>query len=239
MPGRLAFRRIRAEAACRAGGRLRLAATLPDPRPAAALREVAERRWLALISRATFESGQSIEVVARKWPDFEAAFEGFDPDAVAAFDGARLDALAADEKLIRHAKKIRAVQRNARALIRLRARGGLALAVAEWPVRDITGLWHRLAAEFRFLGVASAALLLRRIGKDGFVPTPDLADALRYWSVVEIDGGDRPARPSQDILQALFNAWAADSGRPLCQVEAILLRSVAPPGPEGCACQCM
>ena len=82
----------------------------------------------ALFERLTleaFQSGLAWITILRKREGFRRAFAGFDADAVAAFGPADEARLLADTAIVRNGAKIRAAVTNARAVVALRADGGL------------------------------------------------------------------------------------------------------------------
>lgn len=212
------------EAARLRHGSAALEARLVRPRPVAELRALGEDRWLSQMMLRVFRAGLRHELVDRKWPAFERAFAGFDPEACARLPDERIEELLADRELIRNLPKLRAVRANARAILALRAEaGGIGGWVARWPEREIVGLWEALADRFEQLGGNSAAYLLRMVGKDTFILTDAVAGALRHWGVVEAAPRSRADRTT---AQAAFNAWALETGRPLCQLSQILAMSI-------------
>ena len=89
-------------------------------------------------------------------------------------------------------------------------------------VMEMVGLWDDLARRCSHLGGNSGPYFLRMAGKDSFLLTGDVARALQHWGVA-----DRPPKGKGDRrrVQAAFNAWAAETGRPLCQLSMILALS--------------
>ncbi|UVE96959.1 DNA-3-methyladenine glycosylase I [Dietzia sp. B32] len=83
-----------------------------------------------------FQSGLSWVTILRKRPAFREAFAGFDPDVVAAFDDDDVARLMNDERIVRNRRKIDATVANARAVVALRADGGLAELI--WSYRPET-----------------------------------------------------------------------------------------------------
>ena len=69
--------------------------------------------YLEVLSKAVFESGMSWKIVESKWPGFQAAFKGFDPEAIASFTPDDIDRLTNDTRIIRNRKKIEATIHNA------------------------------------------------------------------------------------------------------------------------------
>jgi DNA-3-methyladenine glycosylase I len=77
------------------------------------------------ISLEGFQAGLSWATILRKRPAFRLAFRDFNPDVVAAFTEADVERLLQDPGIIRNRLKIRAAITNAKAVIALRAEGGL------------------------------------------------------------------------------------------------------------------
>jgi DNA-3-methyladenine glycosylase I len=77
------------------------------------------------ISLEGFQAGLSWATILRKRPAFRLAFRDFNPDVVAAFTEADVERLLQDPGIIRNRLKIRAAITNAKAVIALRADGGL------------------------------------------------------------------------------------------------------------------
>jgi 3-methyladenine DNA glycosylase Tag len=199
-------------------------ARLPQPRSAEELKAQGDDRYLSRMSLRIFRAGLKHSLVDAKWPAFEEVFHGFDPRQVRAMPDEALAALLADTRLIRHWGKLKAVRDNAAAMLALAAaHGSFGAWLATWPERDIVGLWEALAKHFRQMGGNSGANFLRMVGKDTFLLTPSVVAALRHWGVVEAPPQSRKERA---LVQSRFNAWAAETGRPLCQLSLILAASV-------------
>ena len=75
--------------------------------------------YLEEMTKAVFRSGFSWKVVEDKWPNFKAAFDGFDVKKVAAYDERDVDRLLADAGIVRNGRKIEATIHNARAMLEL------------------------------------------------------------------------------------------------------------------------
>ena len=218
------FQEIEQAATARIGGAEALRSRLPEPKAAEALRAVGDDRYLSLMSRRIFRAGLKHAMVDARWPAFEQALLGFEPRRVRAFHDEDLDRLLADKRLIRHGGKMRAVLLNAAALCDLAEEcGSFGAYLADWPTDDVVGLWHDLARRFSQLGGNSGPMFLRMAGKDSFILTADVGRALVHWGATE-----RPPKGKRDQFRAqtAFNAWADESGRPLCQVSMILALSV-------------
>jgi 3-methyladenine DNA glycosylase Tag len=75
--------------------------------------------YLEVMTKAVFESGMSWKIVEAKWPGFQAAFAGFDPEAIASLNPDEIDALTNDTRIIRNRRKIEATIHNAVTMIDL------------------------------------------------------------------------------------------------------------------------
>jgi len=113
----------------------------------------------ALYERLTleaFQSGLSWITILRKRPAFRAAFAWFDPDRVAGFDDLDRLRLMADPGIVRNGRKIDAAVANARAVLALRADGGLDSYV--WSFAPADHRPPRTTADLRATSPESVAL---------------------------------------------------------------------------------
>lgn len=201
-----------------------LEARLPQPKTPAELAAVSDDRYLSLISLRIFRAGLKHSLVDAKWPAFEEVFFGFDPEKVVLMGGERLEALMQDARLIRHLGKLKSVPRNAQMVLDIaREYGSFGKLLSDWPVTDIIGLWKLLAKRGNQLGGLSAPRFLRMAGKDTFIPTDDMVAALKAQGII-----DKAPTSQKDLaqVQAAFNQWHEQSGRPLCQLSVMLAHTV-------------
>ncbi len=208
----------------RFGSAAALEARLPQARSADELRAIPDDRYLSLLSLRVFRAGLRHSVVDARWPAFEEAFFGFAPHKVVLMGAEHLERLMQDARLIRHLAKLNSVPRNAQLVLDIaREHGSFGAWLADWPVDDIVGLWRQLARRGCQLGGLSAPRFLRMAGKDTFIPTDDVVAALRAQGIVA-----RAPTSQRDLaaVQAAFNAWQIQSGRPLCQLSAMLAFTV-------------
>lgn len=208
----------------RFGSAAALEARLPSPKTDAELRALGDDRYLSLIALRVFRAGLKHSLVDAKWPAFEQAFFGFDPEKVVLMGGEHIERLMQDKRLIRHLGKLASVPRNAQFVLDVaRKKGSFGALIADWPVSDIVGLWKYLARHGAQLGGLSAPRLLRMIGKDTFVPTNDVVAALKAQGIV-----DKQPTSLKELaaVQAAFSHWHAQSGRPLCQLSVMLAHTV-------------
>jgi 3-methyladenine DNA glycosylase Tag len=217
------FQPILQAAEARAGGAAALRARLPTPKSAAELRAVGDDRYLSLMSLRTFRAGLKHAMVDARWPAFEEAFQGFEPRRLRMLSDEDLDALLTDRRLIRHAAKLHAVRANAAALCEIaEGAGSFGAYLAGWPGAEAVGLWDHLAERFSHLGGNSGPYFLRMAGKDTFLLTGDVARALQHWGIVDKSPKGKGDRRR---VQAAFNGWTAETGRPLCRLSMTLALS--------------
>ena len=208
----------------RFGSAAALEAMLPQPRSAEELRAISDDRYLSLLSLRIFRAGLKHSLVDAKWPAFEEVFFGFDPEKVVLMGAERLENLMQDVRIIRHLGKLKSVPRNAQFILDVqKERGSFGALIADWPVNDIVGLWKYLAKHGCQLGGLSAPRFLRMVGKDSFVPTDDMVAALKAQQII-----DKAPTSLKELaaVQAAFNQWQAESGRPLCQLSVMLAHTV-------------
>ena len=123
----------------------------------------------ALFERLTlegFQSGLSWLTILRKREAFRSAFAGFDAEQVAAFGDDDRARLMLDAGIIRNARKVDAAITNARAVLALRADGGLDEAF--WSYAPATHRSPTTLAEVAASSPESVALA-RGLKKRGFV----------------------------------------------------------------------
>ncbi|HUC08913.1 MAG TPA: DNA-3-methyladenine glycosylase I [Stellaceae bacterium] len=196
---------------------------LPEPRCPAELRIVGDDRYLSQMSLRIFRAGLKHSLVDAKWPAFEEVFCKFEPHRVRAMPDEALEALLADRRLIRHWGKLKSVRDNAAAMIAIAdEHGSFGAWLAAWPATDIVGLWDALAKRFSQMGGNSGPTFLRMVGKDTFILTPSVRAALQHWGAVAAPPKNRR---DHETVQACFNAWADETGRPLSQLSLILAAS--------------
>lgn len=218
------LKQLHSLAAKRKGGAEALEKLLPDIKSAAALAKIPDDRWLSAISKKIFQAGFNWTVVENKWPGHEKAFFGFNPKRCAFLTDEEIEALAKDTSIIRNFAKIAAVRENAAFLNDLaKQHGSAAKFFAQWPDEDLVGLLALLGKQASRLGGNTAQMMLRDMGKDSFILTGDVCTALIREGVVT-------KKPSSQrdmaAVQASFNQWRAESGRPFAHISRILAFTV-------------
>jgi 3-methyladenine DNA glycosylase Tag len=212
------------------GGRKALEALLPKLKSPAQLKKIPDDRWLSAMTKRIFQAGFSWRVIEDKWPGFEDAFEGFDVARWTLMSDDDVDRLARDRAIVRNPQKIRTVGANAVFLADLaREYGSAAKCFADWPNEDFVGLLELLKARASRMGGATGAFFLRGMGKDSFMLSGDVVKALVREGVIDKAPTSKKALAA---VQAAFNAWCAESGRPLAHVSRVLAATVDSPPPE-------
>ncbi len=219
-----AFADIYALAAEHKGGEAALEALITRPADPAALRTLGDDRWLAEFSKRVFQAGFNWSVIEKKWPGFEAAFEGFQPSRWALASDEDLDRLLQDTRIVRHATKIRSVFDNAVFLTSLAKEEGrpAGQVFADWPDSDFVGLLDLLKRRGSRLGGGTAQITLRFLGKPAFVLSKDVTAALIREGVIDKAATSKSALAK---VQAAFNRWSEESGRSLSEISQVLARS--------------
>jgi 3-methyladenine DNA glycosylase Tag len=212
------------DAARRRVGEAELRRRMPEVGTAAALRAVADDRYLSLMSLRIFRAGIKHSIVDDRWPAFEEVFRGFDLRRVRAMNDEETEALMSDTRLIRHWGKIKSVRSNAAAMLEIvEEHGSFGAWLAGWPGADIVGLWGALAKRFQQMGGNSGPYFLRMAGKDTFVLTPSVIAALQHWKAF---AGEPKSKADRAKVQQVFNAWAGETGLPLAHLSMTLALSV-------------
>ncbi|KNC12870.1 DNA-3-methyladenine glycosylase I [Pseudomonas sp. RIT-PI-a] len=208
----------------RFGSQKALEARLPTAKSPTQLRKISADRYLSTMALRVFRAGLKHSLVDSKWPAFEEVFFGFDPEKIVLMGAERLERLMQDTRIIRHFGKLKSVPRNAQMILDVAMEhGSFGDFIADWPVEDITGLWQYIAKHGNQMGGLSAPRFLRMIGKDTFIPSWDVVAALNAQEIVDkVPSSKR----DQAAVQAAFNQWHAESGRPMCQLSAMLAFTV-------------
>ena len=185
------FSQIEAMAGARKGGAEGLAELLAShqPKSPGELRRIGDDRWLAMFTRCIFQAGFNWKVIEAKWDGFEAAFHGFDPAFLAFqpdefYDRADVGHAASCATAARSAPFRRT--RSSFAILR-RSTGSAAAFFADYPVTDQTGLMELLKKRGSRLGGNTGQYALRFMGKESFILSKDVVNALIREGVIEND----------------------------------------------------
>ncbi|MGE4244672.1 MAG: DNA-3-methyladenine glycosylase I [Parvibaculaceae bacterium] len=219
------FAKIRARAAKRKGGEAVLASLLPKPPSQAALKRLSDDRVLAEMSKRIFSSGFVWSVIENKWPGFEEAFLGFEPKRLLFQPEEFWDGLLSDKRIVRHPQKIRSVRENAQFVSDIAAEhGSFGKFLSDWPLADQVGLLDLLGKRGSRLGGATGQYFLRFLGRDGFMTSRDMIQALKDAGL-DISEKASSKRDLQQI-QEQFNAWQKETGLPYMHLSRICAMSI-------------
>jgi 3-methyladenine DNA glycosylase Tag len=218
------FHSIFERAAKRKGGVDALELLLPKAKSTDELQALDDVDVLREMTKCVFRSGFVWQVIENKWAGFETAFDGFDVTRCAMLSDEELAQLQGNPAIVRHAKKIVSVQRNAQYILDVRSEfGRFGRFLADWPEDDFIGLWADLKSRGDRLGGQTGRYFLRFIGRDTPSLSGDVVKALIAVGVVE---KVPTSKKTLAAVQDAFNRWRDESGRPLCQISRTLACSV-------------
>lgn len=219
------FAQIYARAVARKGSVAALEALLPGKLSNSELAALDDNDCLAAMARCVFRAGFSWRVIDNKWSGFEAAFEGFDVDLISLWPEEELDRLSRDTRIVRNYQKILATRDNAVYVLETAAEhGSFGRFLAEWPLENTVELWAHMKKHGSRLGGMSGPMVLRLLGRDTFLPTQDVLVVLKANRV--LDHAKATSKRDLAAMQAAFNTWQAESGRPFCEISRIAACSV-------------
>lgn len=219
-----AFETIYEQAALRKGGHAALDELLSSPATPAELKRRRDDRYLAEMAACVFRSGFVWRIIEQKWPGFEAAFSGFDVRECAYLSDENMEALCHDVSIVRHARKIESVRRNAQFILSIREEHkSFGAFLADWPAEDFVGLWTFLKKRGDRLGGQTGRYFLRFMGWDSPILSRDVVAALVSAGVV-----DKEPTSQRDLLklQQAVGQWREESGRSNTEISRILAMSV-------------
>ena len=219
------FKNIRARAAKRKGSDANLVKLLPKVSSQQKLKTLGNDRYLAMMTKVVNQAGFSWKVIENKWPEFEEAFFGFDPEKLALVSPEQWEGYLSDRRVVRNGQKINALQKNLFFVLEIsREYGSFGSFVAGWPSSDQIGLMEYVKKHGGRLGGNSGMYFLRRMGKDCFILSRDVIVVLKSVGL-EIAGRPSSKRDLRKI-QDQFNAWHDESGLPLSHLSRIAACSV-------------
>lgn len=220
----ITFDKLYQHASRRKGGDEALETLLDTPLSPAKLAKIPDDRWLSMMSRCIFQAGFSWKVIEKKWPEFEEAFQGFDPYRWMYMSDDDFESLLKDTRIVRNAVKIRTVRENAQFLCDLATEhGSAAQAFANWPDEEYVELLLMLKKRGSRLGGTSAQYFLRAMGKDSFIISRDVVAALVREGVVS---NEPKSQRDLRTTQQAFNQWRDESGRSLSEISKVLAYTI-------------
>ncbi|MEC9264608.1 DNA-3-methyladenine glycosylase I [Pacificispira sp.] len=216
------FDEIFAIAADRHGGADALKARLP--KPATDFAAIPDDRVLAQMTRCIFQAGFHWKVIDQKWPGFEEAFHGFDPNRCAMIHDEEIDTLLSDPRIVRNPAKVKSVPENAAFILSLaKEHGSAAKAFAAYPQSEYIELLDLLKKKGSRLGGVTGQRVLRNLGLPAFILSNDVLARLKAEGVID---GPATSKKAQQAIQAAFNTWSEESGLSLSEISAVLAMSI-------------
>ncbi|WP_417666265.1 DNA-3-methyladenine glycosylase I [Pseudidiomarina sp.] len=211
-------------AVARQGSEQALLTRMPRLASPEAVSRLSDDRFLAEMTRCVFRAGFAWQVIESKWEGFEAAFAGFLPVYWQQVPPERLDELARDVRIVRNPQKIATVPINARMIVEASEQhGGFGRFLANWPSSEQADLLRYFKKHGARLGGTAAHHVLRRVGWDGYILTPDNLTAMRNHNL--LDASPYSQRGAKQIQQA-FNQWHAETGLPYSHLSRILSMTI-------------
>ena len=126
--------------------------------------------YLEVLTKAVFESGMSWKVIEAKWPGFQEAFHGFDPERIVDFSPDEIDALTSDTRIVRNRRKIESTIHNAATMLELEREFGSVRAYLQ-SKPDFWDLVKDMRKRFKHVGDFGAYYFLYVVGEP--VPAND------------------------------------------------------------------
>jgi len=219
------FSTIHENAIIRKGGEKELNSLLSPVKSSKTLTRITDDRYLAEMTRCIFQAGFVWRVVNQKWDDFETAFFGFEPQKMVRLSPDQLDSLGKDKRIIRNMQKILSVPQNAQFILdEAQKHGSFSQMVANWPTSELNALFLRLKKSGARLGGMTGPRMLRSMGKDAYLLTPDVVHALRNagLEISKTPGSQRDLT----TIQNTFNQWHQDTALPYTHLSKICSYSV-------------
>lgn len=224
------FSTIQKRAEERKGGKAILASLMPAVITDKQLLAISDDRFLSEMSRCLFQAGFVWRVVNQKWDSFEQVFFKFDPNKLVLLSPEQLENLAKNPAIIRNMQKIVSVQKNAQMVLDIAHEyGSVSQFIASWPKDDHIGLFKNLKQHGDRLGGNTGPRVLRNLGIDTFVLSPDVVMCLQQAGA---DIRDNPSSQKDfKLIQQVFNTWHTESGLPYSHISRMCACSVGTNNP--------
>jgi 3-methyladenine DNA glycosylase Tag len=208
----------------RKGGANELAKLMPEVSSEKDISGLANKVFLAAMTKKIFQSGFVWRVVENKWPGFEEVFWGFEPAKLELASDEQIERMSQDTRIIRNYTKVKSVRDNAFFVQQMSDKhNGFGQFIADWPSDQITQLWLLLKKEGSRLGGNTGPYFLRDIGKDTFLLTRDIVSYLIGQGLVS-----RQPNSQRDLklVQQTFNEWQQQSGLGFAEISRIVACSI-------------
>lgn len=198
----------------------RLDERLPSVKNSAELKAMGDDRYLAAMTRRIFQAGFVWSIIDRKWEGFEAAFEHFDPERLTVMPDDWYDDRRHDTRIVRNGQKIMTVRHNAGMVEEIAEEyGNFGTFLAQWPARDVPGLWEFLRRRGARLGGMTGPFVLRMVGWDTYVFSKDVVACLVHSKV--LDTPRITSKKAQMAAHEAFLEWQQETSLPFSHLSMI------------------
>ena len=219
------FDQIFQRAAKRKGGESQLQLLLRPIKPLEQVCLLTDDRVLSIMTQCIFQAGIRWKVVDDKWPEFETVFNQFNPKKLELLSAENLEALAKDRRIIRSMQKIVTVPKNAQWINEIAdEHGSFTKFLDQWPTSNAIELFKLLKKRGARLGGNTGQRVLRQIGIDSFILSPDVLQALRQAGIGFY--GSAASMKDLKLIQSAFNDWHKETQLPYTHISKILSYSV-------------
>lgn len=211
-------------AAERKGGYSAVLDSIDTPKTADELAAIPGDVWLRTMTFGIMATGMSTKVIEAKADEMTDAFAQFDVNRLAHMSEDWFYELMEDRRIIRNAPKVRAVQQNAAFILDVAAEAGsFGRKIGDWPSEDYAGLLAWLKEKGSRLGGLTGPYVLRYMGKESYILSPDVVARLIAEGVIDKQPTSKSAMKA---VQAAFNTWKDASGENFTTISRVLAQSV-------------
>lgn len=211
-------------AAERKGGYSAVLDSIDTPKTADELAAIPGDVWLRTMTFGIMATGMSTKVIEAKADEMTDAFAQFDVNRLADMSEDWFYELMEDRRIIRNAPKVRAVQQNAAFILDVAAEAGsFGRKIGDWPSEDYAGLLAWLKEKGSRLGGLTGPYVLRYMGKESYILSPDVVARLIAEGVIDKQPTSKSAMKA---VQAAFNTWKDASGENFTTISRVLAQSV-------------
>jgi len=212
-------------AANRKGGEAQLLLLLPSIKTTEKISCQPDDRILSIMTHCIFQAGIRWKVVDDKWPEFETVFKQFNPKILEFLSAENLESLAKDKRIIRSMQKIVTVPKNAQWINEIAIEhGSFAKFISQWDNANAIELFKLLKKRGARLGGNTGQRVLRLMGMDGFILSPDVLQALRQADIGFY--GQATSMKDMQLIQTAFNDWHKQTQLPYTHLSKILAYSI-------------
>lgn len=131
-------------------------------------RPASDNVYFENMCRVIFQAGLNWQVIDKKWPSTQKAFDGFDAEKVACYRDQDLARLLKDEGIIRNRGKIKAIIQNAQNFVAIKQRYGSFQKYLDSMDKsdNYAAVVKTLINNFKWLGPSSATTFLYTVGEN-------------------------------------------------------------------------